>query len=131
MLNSLRSRETKLGIVTGKSRGAWKITREHTRLGAFDTAVFDDDVSAPKPDCEGLVKAMRNLSASPRDTVYVGDSVDDLEAATAAGVDFFAALWSKNASETLAFEQAAADVGPYTGVDHPGEIERLLQDVRT
>ena len=74
---------------------------------------------------------MSHLGASPSDTVYVGDSVDDLEAATAAGVSFFAALWSKNASEILTFEQAAAEIGPYTGVDHPGEVERLLKEVRT
>ena len=128
LLNSLRSQGIKLGIISGKSRGAWEITREHTRLGAFDTLVFDDDVSAPKPDSEGLVKAMSNLSAWPSDTIYVGDSVDDLEAATAAGVSFFAALWSKSESETLAFEQAAAEIGPYTGLDHPGEVERLLQE---
>lgn len=131
LLKSLRNRGIGLGIVTGKSRGAWEITREHARLGAFDTLVFDDDVSAPKPDCEGLVKAMSNLGASPSDTVYVGDSVDDLEAATAAGVSFFASLWSKSESEILAFEQAAEEIGPYTGLDHPGEVERLLQEVRT
>lgn len=129
LLESLRGRGIKLGIVSGKSRGAWAITREHARLGAFDTLVFDDDVSAPKPDCEGLMKAMSNLSAPPSDTVYVGDSVDDLEAATAAGVSFFAALWSKNAAETLSFEQAAAEIGPYAGVGHPGDVERLLQDL--
>lgn len=128
LLTSLRSRGIKMGIVSGKSRGAWEITREHTGLGAFDTLVFDDDVSAPKPDCEGLVKAMNNLSASPSDTVYVGDSVDDLEAATAAEVSFLAALWSKSETETQAFEQAASKIGPYAGVDHPGEVVRFLQD---
>ncbi|MYA77521.1 MAG: HAD family hydrolase [Gemmatimonadetes bacterium] len=128
LLTSLRSRGIKMGIVSGKSRGAWAITREHARLGAFDTLVFDDDVSAPKPDCEGLVKAMSNLGASPADTVYVGDSVDDLEAATAAGVSFYAALWSKSESETLAFEQAAAGIGPYEGVDHPGKVVQMVYD---
>ena len=127
LLKSLRRRGIKLGIVSGKSRGAWTITRKHTRLGAFDTAVFDDDVSAPKPDCEGLKKAMSNLNASPSDTVYVGDSVDDLEAATAAGTGFIAAFWSKSESEILNFEQAAVEIGPFTGVDHPGEVERYLQ----
>lgn len=126
LLKSLRSRGIKLGIVTGKSRGAWAITREHTRLGAFDTAVFDDDVSAPKPDCEGLVKAMSNLSASPSETVYVGDSVDDLKAATAAGTGFIAALWSKSEPEILAFEQAAVKIGPYAGADDPGNVVRFI-----
>ncbi|MXW05944.1 MAG: HAD family hydrolase [Gemmatimonadetes bacterium] len=128
LLNSLRGRGIKLGIVSGKSRGAWAITREHARLGAFDTLVFDDDVSAPKPDSEGLLKAMSNLGVSPSDTVYVGDSVDDLEAATAAGTGFLAALWSKSESDILVFEQAAAEIGPNTGVDHPGEVVGFLQN---
>ena len=29
---------------------------------AVQARYFDDDVSAPKPDCEGLVKAMSNRS---------------------------------------------------------------------
>lgn len=128
LLKSLRSRGIKLGIVSGKSRGAWTITCEHTRLGAFDTLVFDDDVSAPKPDCEGLVKAMSRLGASPSETAYVGDSVDDLEAATAAGTGFFTALWSKSEAETQAFDLAATEIGPYAGVDYPGEVVRFLQD---
>ncbi len=56
LLTSLRRHGIKTGIVSGKSRGAWEITRQHVCLGDFDTLVFDDDVSTPKPDCEGLVE---------------------------------------------------------------------------
>ena len=127
LLASLRRSGVKTGIVTGKSRGAWEITRTHTRLGDFDTVVVDDDVSNPKPDCEGIVKAMANLAASPAETVYVGDSVSDLEAATEAGVGFLAARWSKTESEISSFEKAAAGIGSYASVDDPGEIARLLE----
>ena len=80
----------------------------------------------PKPDCEGVVKAMANLGASPSDTVYVGDSLDDLKAAKGAGIDFFAALWSKTEAEITSFEKAAAEIGPYASASHPAEIERFL-----
>ena len=126
LLASLRRSSVKTGIVTGKSRGAWEITRSHAGLGDFDTLVFDDDVSAPKPDCEGIVKAMANLEASPAETVYVGDSVSDLEAATTAGVGFLAARWSKTEAEINSFGKAAAEIGPYASVDYPGEIEAFL-----
>ena len=127
LLASLRRSSVKMGIVTGKSRGAWEITCSHAGLGDFDTLVVDDDVFMPKPDCEGIVKAMANLAASPAETVYVGDSVSDLEAATEAGVGFLAARWSKTESEISSFEKAAAEIGSYASVDHPGEIERFLE----
>ena len=126
LLKTLRSRRVKTGIVTGKSRGAWEITRSYVGLGDFDNLVFDDDVSAPKPDCEGIVKAMADLETSPTETVYVGDSVSDLEAATAAGVGFLAARWSKTQAEISSFDRAAAEIGPYNGLDNPGEVERFL-----
>ncbi len=128
LLTTLRGRENKTGIVTGKSRGAWEITRSHAGLGDFDTLVFDDDVSAPKPDCEGIVKAMANLEASPAETVYIGDSVSDLEAAAAAGVGFLAAGWSKTEAEISSFDKAAAEIGPYASVDYPGEIDQFLRN---
>ena len=129
LLTSLRSRKIKTGIVTGKSRGAWEITRQHVRLGEFDIMVCDDDVSEPKPDSEGIVKAMADLSASSSETIYVGDSLSDLEATTAAGVGFLAARWSKTATDIQSFEQTAAEIGPYTAVDYPGEIDQFLDDL--
>ena len=122
LLKTLRSRGNKTGIVTGKSRGAWEITLRHVPLPPFDTLVFDDDVSEPKPDSEGIVKAMANLGVSPSEAIYVGDSLSDLEAATAAGVKFLDALWSKTEAEITTFEKAAAEIGPYTCIGHPGEV---------
>lgn len=126
LLTSLRSRGIRTGIVTGKSRGAWDITLQHVRLGDFDTLVCDEDVSTPKPDCEGLVRAMENLGVSPSETIYVGDSKDDLEAATTAGIKFLAAEWSKTDSEIVKFEQDAAEIGPYIGAGHPDEVVKHI-----
>ncbi len=128
LLSSLRGRDVKTGIITGKSRGAWDITRRHVRLGEFDVMVFDDDVSEPKPDCEGLLKAVSDQETSPDETVYVGDSVDDLKAAAAAGIGFLAALWSKTDPEIRSFKSAAETVGDYTCMEHPLDVDRLLKD---
>ena len=70
---------------------------------------------------------MASLGVSPAETVYVGDSVSDLEAATEAGVGFLAARWSKTDAEICSFEKAAAAIGPYASVGCPGEIERNLE----
>lgn len=129
LLRTLRRRGYKMGIVTGKSRGAWEITLRHLSLVPFDTLVFDDDVSEPKPDSEGIEIALADLGVSPSETIYVGDSLCDLEAATAAGVRFLGAGWSKTEAEVTTFERRAAGIGPYTCVDRPGEVVRFLDSL--
>ena len=59
---------------------------------AFDVIVGGEDVSRHKPDPEGLLAAIGRLGGSPSNTLYVGDSVTDAEAARRAGVPFVAVL---------------------------------------
>lgn len=96
VLDGIRNRGLPLGLVTGKSRRSWEITRELVQdLGPFDALVFDDDVRAPKPDPHGLELALEVLGVRPGDAVYVGDTRSDMEAARAAGVRAMAALWAR------------------------------------
>ncbi|HEX7048819.1 MAG TPA: HAD family hydrolase [Longimicrobiales bacterium] len=103
MLATLRTARARLGIVTGKSRRSWELTRAREALGRFDVLVFDDDVIEPKPDPEGLRLALDRLGADPGAAFYVGDSASDLEAAAAAGVRPAAALWAKGEDDREAF----------------------------
>ncbi|MFP4624561.1 MAG: HAD family hydrolase [Gemmatimonadota bacterium] len=94
-LARLRRAGAPLGLVTGKSRRSWEITRAVTdSLEPFDVLVFDDDVRAPKPDPHGLELALELLRVEPGRAVYVGDTVSDMEAARTAGVRPIAALWA-------------------------------------
>jgi phosphoglycolate phosphatase/pyrophosphatase PpaX len=94
-LDTLRNHGVKMGIVTGKSRTSYEVQTVSTDLGPFDILVMDDDVHEPKPSPEGILIAVERLGTAPSRTVYVGDSVTDVEAATAAGVISAAALWSR------------------------------------
>jgi pyrophosphatase PpaX len=118
MLSRFRSAGTLLGLVTGKSRESWRVTRPRAALGAFAVAVFDDDVPAPKPDPAGILQAITALgkaapggSLTPDQALYVGDSPTDLEAAAKAGVRPGAVLWSKREHERRHFRQQAEAVG--------------------
>ncbi len=127
MLAGLRAAGLPLGIVTGKSRRSWELTRTRQELGAFDVLVFDDDVKEPKPDPEGLHIALDRLGAAPSAAVYLGDSGSDVEAALAAGVRPAAALWAKQGDDREAF---LARIGP-AGVPsftEPGEFGRWVRD---
>ena len=51
----------------------------------FGTVVAMEDAPA-KPAPDGLIQALGEVSANAHETAYLGDSVDDMRAAVAAGV---------------------------------------------
>lgn len=126
MLDALRARGLVLGLVTGKSRGAWAVTAPVAGLGEFAVAVMDDDVEHPKPAPDGLLAALTALSAEPDETVYVGDSVNDARAARAAGMRFAAALWAKSDTERQVFVERVAAEGAWALVPEPAALVELL-----
>jgi len=127
LLADLRDRGLPLGLVTGKSRRTWEITRPHVEgaLGTFAALVFDDDVQAPKPDPAGLLLAMEALGARPEGGVYVGDTSSDLEAARRAGLTPVGVLWSKRPHEREAFALRARSLDGFA-VDSPSDLVGAL-----
>jgi phosphoglycolate phosphatase/pyrophosphatase PpaX len=94
-LTALRDAGIPMGLVTGKSRRSWEITRAVIELPvSFGALVFDDDVRAPKPDPHGLELAVEAMGVDPGEALYVGDTLTDMEAARAAGLRPIAALWA-------------------------------------
>jgi len=111
MLATLRDRRLPLGIVTGKSRRSWELTSVRDSLGAFDVLVFDDDVTEPKPDPQGILSALASLAAPPGNAVYLGDSVSDIEAAAAAGVRPAGVLWARTPENRARFIERVTPFG--------------------
>jgi pyrophosphatase PpaX len=99
VLDTLRARGMKMGIVTGKSRSSYEVGLATANLGQFDVLVMDDDVEEPKPHPEGILAALGALNVRGDEALYVGDSITDIEAAHAAGTSAAAALWSRSESE--------------------------------
>jgi phosphoglycolate phosphatase len=89
----LKAQGYALGIVSTKFRYRIEtILRLEDFLHPFDVIVGGEDVTAQKPDPEGLMLALHKLGASPGDSVYVGDSVVDAQTAERVGTPFFAVL---------------------------------------
>lgn len=84
-LSGLRNAGIKTGIVTVRSRPlAVKLIE---RLGLFcDVLVAFGDTRLTRPNPHPLVKAMRDLRVSPRETLYVGDTPEDIIQGKAAKV---------------------------------------------
>lgn len=95
MLVDLRRAGIALGVYSARSLAAGMIVLEALGLdGYFDTIVAGDTVTRPKPHPEGLVVAMAALGAPPGRTLYVGDTLHDLQVARGAGVRSVLALWA-------------------------------------
>lgn len=124
-LDALRRRGRRLGIVTGKSRPGWEVTRRRVELGPFHAVITEDEVEAPKPSPEGLERALEELAIPSDRALYVGDALRDLEAARAAGLRFAAALWGKGESERDRFARECREAGAWRVLEHPAPLARL------
>jgi len=85
-LNALAERGFSLGLVTSGDRA--RVTSELRELGldaVFATVVCGGDVSPKKPHPAALLSALDSLGVPARESVYVGDSPEDIEMARAAG----------------------------------------------
>jgi pyrophosphatase PpaX len=126
MLGAIRDAGRGLGLVTGKSRRSWEITRAVVDdLGPFDALVFDDDVRAPKPDPHGLELAIESLGVPAGHAAYVGDTLSDMKAARAAGLRPVAALWAFDAERRARHLARLGGLGAIL-VDRPTDLPAAL-----
>jgi phosphoglycolate phosphatase len=77
-------------IVTNNTKiGVLRILSRPEFSGIRARVIGKEDVQASKPSPQGLLRACRLYVASPKATVFIGDSASDEEAARAAGIGIF------------------------------------------
>ncbi len=90
-LKKLRLNDCRIGIISTKYRYRIEdILKRYKITDLVDTILGGEDVEAPKPDPQGIIKAIERLGAAKSDVLYIGDSHIDANAAKNAGVDFAA-----------------------------------------
>jgi len=105
------------GLVTSKNRtGALRGLTLVRLESLMDVLVCADEVINPKPHPEPVETAVRLLGAEAGSTVYVGDSIHDMQSGRAAGVRTAAALWGPFGRDHL--EGARPDYW----LETPGEL---------
>jgi HAD superfamily phosphatase len=75
-----------LAVYTGRPRWEANVTLNRFLPGRFDPVVGCDDVTRTKPDPEGIQKICASIAHGK--CWYIGDTVDDARAASAASVPF-------------------------------------------
>ena len=88
------SPDYKLGIVTSKTKAEFDEEVTHFGLNKyFEIIVCADHTKKHKPNPEPLLKYMELAKVKPDETLYIGDSIYDMQCAKSSGVDFAFAKW--------------------------------------
>jgi pyrophosphatase PpaX len=124
-LEQLRARGKVLAIATSKRRVATGMGLAACGLPEewFSAIVTADDVTRFKPDAEPVRRAL--VGAREPDagrSVFVGDSIHDMQSGHAAGVRTAAVLWGPNDRQVLAPES------PDLWIETPADIPLILAD---
>jgi HAD superfamily phosphatase len=80
------SAQHRLAVFTGRLNWEARLTLDRFNAGIFDPIVGSDDVANGKPNPEGILKICAGLEHGK--CWYIGDTVDDARAASAAKVPF-------------------------------------------
>ena len=97
MLNNLANREdAKIAIATSKLADEYQeyFVNKYDFAKLFKVAITSADTKKHKPAPDPILAAMDKMGADPATTVYVGDTINDMKAAHAAGAKFAGALYS-------------------------------------
>ena len=94
VLDSCKERNIPWGIVTNKPL---KYTAPLMADLGLDkqsaTTICPDHVANPKPDPEALILACSQINIAPKNCIYIGDHVRDIQAGKSAGMSTIAAQW--------------------------------------
>jgi len=84
----------------------------------FSGAVTASDTKLHKPNPDPILAGIKLGNNVPADSVYVGDTINDMTAAHAAGIKFAGAMWGAAMPEKL----AEADYQ----LQHPSDLLKLI-----
>lgn len=121
-LAKLHEGQIPMGVVTNKYRAPTEIAlREFGLLPYIDYIVSGDEVKNAKPHPEALWRAMELMNAQPENTLMVGDSPLDLEAAHRAGIQAALVRWNIIPPERF------VQIEPDLYLEHMGDLFTLLK----
>lgn len=92
-----------LAVATSKTKDEYQAHFQHQFDFAklFNVVITSSDTSKHKPDPDPILAALDRINADPASAVYVGDTINDLKAAHAAGVKFAGALYGSANPDTI------------------------------
>lgn len=128
LLEALRSRGLKLGLVSNAFDPAWLLHRDLEQMGIaerMDFAVFSSELGKRKPHPEIFERALDALEVDASETMFVGDRLyEDVHGANELGMTSVQAVWFR-ADEND--EGGEPDHQAFTQMDVLNIAERLAR----
>lgn len=118
MLMDLKANNIVTGIVTSKTR--LELENDFIPFGLMrflDFYVCADNTKKHKPNPDPILKFLEISGVSNQQAIYIGDTMYDFKAATAANVKFGLALWGAKNHETI---------NAFVKIDQPADIFEIL-----
>ena len=127
LLDTLRARGLKLGLVSNVFDPGWLLRRDLEEMGLdhrLDAAVFSSEVGKRKPHPAIFRAALEQLGVEPERSLFVGDRRDaDIRGAKEVGLTTVQALWFRADDEDGGPEP---DYAAFTQTDVLNIVRRLL-----
>jgi phosphoglycolate phosphatase len=101
-LQALRAKGLRLGCITNKAARFTQPLLESAGLaGYFEIVLSGDSLPRKKPDPLPLLYAARFFNVEPQELLLIGDSVNDVQAARAAGCPVFVVPYGYNEGQDI------------------------------
>lgn len=101
-LQALRAKGLRLGCITNKAARFTQPLLESAGLaGYFEIVLSGDSLPRKKPDPLPLLHAARFFNVEPQELLLIGDSVNDVQAAHAAGCPVFVVAYGYNEGQDI------------------------------
>jgi len=127
LLGWLESQQRPWGIATNKpARFTLPLLQQMELDKRCAATICPDHVRNRKPDPESLLIATEQLGLNPKNCVYIGDHLRDIECGRRAGMTTIAAAYGYIAPDDCSHQWQADHV-----VEHAGDILPLLQSLYT
>ena len=118
--NSSNGRPRKLAVLTNKPVIPSRAIVDALKLAPYFSQVYGgNSFATKKPDPEGALRLLEEISVQPEQAVMIGDSHTDIETGHNAG------LWTVGVTYGFA-PQTLAEVSPDVLVDHPRELAEIF-----
>jgi putative hydrolase of the HAD superfamily len=131
LLDSIRERGLKTGIVSNSFDPGWILTRDLEEMGLaqrVDVAVFSSDVGIRKPSPEIFLRALDALAVEPARALFVGDRPrQDVGGAHGVGMHTVQAMWYR-AEESD--DEVEPDFRAFTQFDVLNVVRRLTGELQ-
>lgn len=115
-LKSMKAQGLKLAVVTNKAEAfTLPLLTQTGLIGFFDAVVSGDTCTRKKPHPEPLLYACEKLGYPPENSVFIGDSINDVQAAQAAGMPVLILPYGYNEGNSVQTLKVDAIIDSMTG----------------